>query len=441
MKAKISVYSLLLALTLSPTPAWSVTASDIINAIDKGKVLAPSIRVNAQVRPDVVYISTYKNLKANDRDCKIEAVLLAKTVMDLAPEIPRVEVRFYDQTSLNRFKQISVSAGDVKAFAGGTIKEEQLLNGLVLKQEETTDPNAKLSSHLEENQYLRAKQELSSMIEGKKAIIFSGLDPTLDDLFIKAEALRLAQKTFEAVGPEVEEAEVNFVAPGKDGSDRLVKISRAQEKQLSESMAVTFKDLALANKDKAQEELTLATLESYEIKDGRFKEQRLSIVNRLKSLNQSGVNVGRQILARLVEIESGLDTMEESALKAKVTDLSDVLDKLEENYKKAKAMKATSAQPVVSTPSKPATTGGAAFPTHSAAIDNIKARILANPTSYINETVASLQRRSPTGNGEDHPNFPKLMQFAIQTLKEKGRTQEASALETRLQAIQARNAH
>jgi len=63
MKAKISVYSLLLALTLSPTPAWSVTASDIINAIDKGKVLAPSIRVNAQVRPDVVYISTYKTSK------------------------------------------------------------------------------------------------------------------------------------------------------------------------------------------------------------------------------------------------------------------------------------------------------------------------------------------------------------------------------------------
>ncbi|MBP6595100.1 MAG: hypothetical protein KA255_18900 [Candidatus Obscuribacter sp.] len=87
MKVKLSVYGLLLALTLTPTPAWSVTANDIISAIDKGKILAPSIRVNAQVRPDVVYVSTYKNLKANDRDCKIEAVLLAKTVMDLAPEI------------------------------------------------------------------------------------------------------------------------------------------------------------------------------------------------------------------------------------------------------------------------------------------------------------------------------------------------------------------
>lgn len=441
MNAKISVYSLLLALTLSPPPAWSVTASDIINAIDKGKILAPSIRVNAQVRPDVVYISTYKNLKANDRDCKIEAVLLAKTVMDLAPEIPRVEVRFYEQTSLNRFKQISVSAGDVKAFAGGTIKEDQLLNGLVLKQEETTDPNAKLSSHLEENQYLRAKQEISSTIEGKKAIIISGLDPTLDDLFIKAEALRMAQKTFEAVGPEVEEVEVNFVAPDKDGTDRQVKVSRAQEKQLSENLAMTFKELILANKEKSPEELTLANLESYEVKDGRYKEQRQAVVTRLKTLSKDGVNVGRQILARLVEIESGLDTMEENALRSKIADLITVLDKLEENYKKAKAMKATSAQPVVSTPTRPATTGSATFPAQSAAVDNIKARILANPTSYINETVASLQRRSPTGNGEDHPNFPKLMQFAIQTLKEKGRTQEASALEARLQAIQARNAH
>lgn len=441
MKGKLSVYGLLLALTLTPTPAWSVTATDIINAIDKGKVLAPSIRVNAQVRPDVVFISTYKNLKANDRDCKIEAVLLAKTVMDLAPEIPRVEVRFYEQTSLNRYKQISISAGDVKAFASGSIKEEQLLNGLVLKQEETTDPNAKLATKLEENQYLRAKQEVSSMIEGKKAIIFSGLDPTLDELFIKSEALRLAQEAFEAVGPEVEEAEVNFVDPAKDGTDRQVKISRSQEKQISESVALAFKDLVIGNKAKSAEELTLANLESYEIKDGRFKEQRQAILNRLKTLSQAGVNVGRQILARLVEIESGIEAMEESALRTKISDLSVVMDKLEENYKKAKAMKATSAQPAVNTTVRPATAGSASLPTQSAAVDNIKARILANPQSYINETVASLQRRSPTGNGEDHPNFPKLMQFAIQTLKEKGRAQEASALEAKLQAIQARNAH
>jgi hypothetical protein len=441
MKVKLSVYGLLLALTLTPTPAWSVTANDIISAIDKGKILAPSIRVNAQVRPDVVYISTYKNLKANDRDCKIEAVLLAKTVMDLAPEIPRVEVRFYEQTSLNRFKQISISAGDVKAFASGSIKEDQLLNGLVLKQEETTDPNAKLTTHLEESQYLRAKQEVSSMIEGKKALVFSGLDPTLDDIFIKAEALRLAQKTFEAVGPEVEEVQVTFVDPGKDGQDRLVSLKRPQEKQISEGFALALKDIVIDSKAKAQEELTLANLESYEIKDGRLKEQRQAILNKLKSLSQSGVNVGRQILARFVEIEAGVEAMEESALRTKISDLSDVMDKLEENYKNAKAIKATATQPAVNTTVKPATAGSAPLPTQSAAVDKIKARILANPQSYISETVASLQRRSPTGNGEDHPNFPKLMQFAIQTLKEKGRSQEASALEAKLQAIQARNAH
>ena len=133
--------------------------------------------------------------------------------------------------------------------------------------------------------------------------------------------------------------------------------------------------------------------------------------------------------------------MEESALRTKISDLSDVMDKLEENYKNAKAIKATATQPAVNTTVKPATAGSAPLPTQSAAVDKNKARILANPQSYISETVASLQRRSPTGNGEDHPNFPKLMQFAIQTLKEKGRSQEASALEAKLQAIQARNAH
>ncbi len=204
----------LLALSLGlgiPPATLALSGADVVAAIDKAKVLDASIRVNAQVTPEVIYISTYKNPKANDRDCKIEAVLLAKTVMELDNKIPRVEIRFYSQNALSRFKKISVSAGDVKAFAAGTMQEDQLLNSLVLAEEETRDPNVRATSHLQENQYARRKREVSSRINKNVLEVSAGLDPTLEDVYLKAEALRLAEKAFEAVGDDIDEVSITLL--------------------------------------------------------------------------------------------------------------------------------------------------------------------------------------------------------------------------------------
>jgi hypothetical protein len=100
--------------------SFSLTDAEVVNALEKAKILAPSIRLNARVSPDEVIIATYKNPKAEDKDCKIDAVLIAKAVMDLAPgEVPRVTVYFYSSSTLSKYKQVEVTAGDVKAFASG----------------------------------------------------------------------------------------------------------------------------------------------------------------------------------------------------------------------------------------------------------------------------------------------------------------------------------
>ncbi|MBP9807712.1 hypothetical protein KBF38_05345, partial [bacterium] len=59
---------------LSGLPAFSFpTDSEAVDALEKAKILAPTIRLNARVAQDGIEVATYKNPKANHNDCKIEA--------------------------------------------------------------------------------------------------------------------------------------------------------------------------------------------------------------------------------------------------------------------------------------------------------------------------------------------------------------------------------
>ncbi|MBK8221859.1 MAG: hypothetical protein IPK73_12615 [Candidatus Obscuribacter sp.] len=418
----------LLALSLGlgiPPATLALSGADVVAAIDKAKVLDASIRVNAQVTPEVIYISTYKNPKANDRDCKIEAVLLAKTVMELDSKIPRVEIRFYSQNALSRFKKISVSAGDVKAFAAGTMQEDQLLNSLVLAEEETKDPNVRATSHLQENQYARRKREVSSRINKNVLEVSAGLDPTLEDVYLKAEALRLAEKAFEAVGDDIDEVSITFYDGSRELSNRNVTLKRAQQKPFSEALNNALKDLEL--KTVKAEKLAAEGLDvtTFEPSEGLYLQERKELVGRLRALKEAGVGFSRDVLVDLVAIENGLTTLDEAVLRDKLAKLSAFIGKYEENLKKAKEIK-----PAAAPKASPAAKTN--DPVLSENVDQMKAPVLANPDGY-------LARRSPTGNGEDHPNFQKLLTFAIDTLRQAGRTQDAARLETRLKEIKARN--
>lgn len=427
MNKRVGLIALLaLSLGLGTPPATlALSGADVVAAIDKAKVLDASIRVNAQVTPEVIYISTYKNPKANDRDCKIEAVLLAKTVMELDSKIPRVEIRFYSQNALSRFKKISVSAGDVKAFAAGTMQEDQLLNSLVLAEEETREPNVRATSHLQENQYARRKREVSSRINKNVLEVSAGLDPTLEDVYLKAEALRLAEKAFEAVGDDIDEVSITFYDGSKELSNRNVTLKRAQQKPFSEALNNALKDLEL--KTVKAEKLAAEGLDvtTFEPSEGLYLQERKELVGRLRALKEAGVGFSRDVLVDLVAIENGLTTLDEAVLRDKLAKLSAVIGKYEENLKKAKEIK-----PAAAPKASPAAKTN--DPVLSENVDQMKAPVLANPDGY-------LARRSPTGNGEDHPNFQKLLTFAIDTLRQAGRTQDAARLETRLKEIKARN--
>ena len=124
----VALQAILLSAYLPLTAASAAPSSqDLVSAIEKAKVLSTGTRVAASVNGAEAYVSTYRNARATDDDCKIEAILVAKTIMDLAPaDISRVTVYFYNALRLNKRKEVAVTAGDVKAFGAGQLSQEQL---------------------------------------------------------------------------------------------------------------------------------------------------------------------------------------------------------------------------------------------------------------------------------------------------------------------------
>lgn len=109
----------------------AVTADDLVAVVEKAKILSTDYQIRAALRAGEAEISTYRDPRANEKDCKIDAVLVAKEVMAVDPKgITRVRVRFYDTTNPNRYREVSVREGDVKAFAVHQLSPEQLLSSI-----------------------------------------------------------------------------------------------------------------------------------------------------------------------------------------------------------------------------------------------------------------------------------------------------------------------
>ena len=442
--------------------APTFTDADVVNAIEKAKILAPTIRLNAKVGADEVMVATYKNPKAADKDCKIEAVFIAKTVMDLAPgEVPRVTVYFYSSSSLSNYKEVAVTAGDVKAFASGSLSQDELLASIRVKEGSISDPKRRLEEYMTEAGS-RRRSKISTVIKGDEVLVSTGRDTGLNERNLKFEAVKMAEQAFEAAPADAKKVVVTFEDLVERKQNEVIAFTRDELKTVEESVNAALKDLKidLVKVEKGSSASTAAPaassggkvdLEKLEIKAGPLKEERQKLLDRLKELTKAGVGFGSKPLDDLMEIEGKVESDTEEALKEKIGKLSDLIGKFEENLKGAKEHKAVGPKSGSSGSAASASTGGTAggagikIPA-GAGIDEMKRIVLANPDGYISAMAAGLVTISPiTGkpvgrfkSAEEHPNFRRNLQFCIDTLKGAGRGAEAEKFQTRLDDIKAK---
>jgi hypothetical protein len=313
----------------------AVTVNQIVNAVEQAKILANGTGVRAAINGSEVYISTYRNSRANDNDCKIEALLIAKTTIDLAPsDIGRVTVYFHNALNRNKRKVVSVTVGDVKAFGSGQMGKEQLLASLTIKDDEVNDPATRLTAYLQQRESGRSRKHIDTNLVGETVEVIADLDNDMTERDMRYEALKIAEKAIETAGSSVKKVKISFADPAMKGSFRQIDFDANQLKGLDNSLQSALTNVQIVTVNTKVDVQSLATA------DGADKELRDKALDKLKSLDSKGVGISPFVRA-FFDVERLVAAGSDDEAHTAIVRLISALDEQEERAKNAKEIKPT----------------------------------------------------------------------------------------------------
>jgi hypothetical protein len=417
----------------------AVSATDVVNVVEKAKILSTGTRVSAAINGPEVYISTYKNARATDNDCKIEAVLIAKTVMDLAPaDITRATVYFYSTANINKRKFVTVTAGDVKAFGAGQLGQEQLLSSLTVKDEEVSDPAARMSGYLQQREALRNKRSFEAHMNGTTMFVVADIDPLTTERDMKYEAFRIAEKALESGGSGAKTVLVSFTDPATKGSVQQITFEESQIKNINNSIQSALNPIQLQTVASKVDVQSLSTIE------GDEQENRNKILASIKNLDRQGVGVG-PFLGQFYAIEKMAQTDNNANLSPAVSRLLTALSEQEARSKSAKDFKP------VSNAAPPKKEEKVEAPPEDSAVSGKKTKTSrwAGGTSamtdgeILNDPDKAIETQANTMGGiqkaEQNQNFAKVIYHAYEVLSANNRTADAQRIMKRYTELVTRN--
>ena len=124
--------TLWLAIPPSYAEAPTLTPAEMVIVIRNAKIVTDDSPIRASIINQEAIITTKRNPKATDKDCKIEAIMIGKVLVDTYnKEILRVKILFSDYEN-QKYTSVSLSKGDLTAFGDGKLNQEDLLNSLQL---------------------------------------------------------------------------------------------------------------------------------------------------------------------------------------------------------------------------------------------------------------------------------------------------------------------
>ncbi|MCC6979180.1 MAG: hypothetical protein IT343_12730 [Candidatus Melainabacteria bacterium] len=130
--ASLSLFASALVLISAAAPAHAgpVTPTELMAILKNAKIINQSALMRAALTDQEALVTAKRSAKDTDNDCKINAVMFAKTLMDAYPEqVLRVKVMFFDFEK-SRYSQIVIRKGDVAAFRSGSLSKDALLGSL-----------------------------------------------------------------------------------------------------------------------------------------------------------------------------------------------------------------------------------------------------------------------------------------------------------------------
>jgi hypothetical protein len=115
------------------TPASAqkqASPTELVAMLRNAKIVSPLYPLRASVNEKEAIVTTQRNPKATDNDCKIDAVLMAKTLIQSFPgDVLRIKVLFSDYEK-QTCSAVKISKGDVESYGSGSLKQEEFLQSI-----------------------------------------------------------------------------------------------------------------------------------------------------------------------------------------------------------------------------------------------------------------------------------------------------------------------
>lgn len=423
--AKLAL-TFLMAIQGSGSPALAaLNSSSVQDSINKRQFLAPGTALNVKIDKDQVYVSTFRHSSAEEKDCKIDAVLISKAAFDTAPdEVARVTCYFYGKDLAN-YQEVSVSAGDIKAFSTGQMSKEQLLASLVVRTATLQNENDKVARQLESST-ITSPTDYKITVDKDTINVSTALEPWVTDEDSKLEAYRVAVNAFHAQ-PAAQQIKVTFNDPAgnADGREFTFKANRLEDiwKIIQNSLA----DVTMAKRPASVD------LQSLKTSKGEQQEARDALLAQLKDMDKKGIGIAPFVKAFLVIEQSVKREADPKYIIEMVSRLKASMDDQMRAYASAKEKKATTKAPD-SCKAPPAT---AAAPTGSRWVTGespvVEGEVLANPDQLVAQYEARLSRGFQ--RVEDNPKFAALLEQVASILIKNNRAAEAGKYQQRAQQI------
>ncbi len=422
-----------MTLAIQPPAFAGANTSQLVDALESNNVFAAGISVSARTAGSEVLISTYRNSKATNEDCKIEALLAAKTVFDVGMDgISRVKIYFFEPT-LDKYKEVSVSKGDVLSFQSGQIKQQDLLSSLTVQERNVVDASENIASYLDASHRRPVKRDLLTRIKGQNIEILTNLESWVDDNECKFEAIKLANRALN-IARGYKRVKITFVDPGNRKEDRVIELDADQLKSLAQNVDALVAAVPLTqgkdqwmpserfDPEKVDPEVLYAAT-------GYKQKERSELLDRIKKLSKKGVGV-KPFLQPFLKMEDSAAQGNQEEVDAALAKLTVNLDEQEARAAAAKELKPTK----TTSTSKPATTTSntQVKGNESSSMDNpyIRNQILQDPAGSFNYYVK--RWRGKDKKPEDFPNYYSLLKVYVRTLTDAKRPAEAKIYQDKL---------
>jgi hypothetical protein len=147
LRTVMAAAALICLLALSPSAIAKdgpVTSTELMAILKNAKIVDQSCLLRAALTDQEALISAKRGPKDTDSDCKINAVMFAKTLMDAYPDqVLRVKLLLFDFEK-SKYNQIVIRKGDVSAFGSGSLSKDALLGSIEITN--VADPGTSAGS-------------------------------------------------------------------------------------------------------------------------------------------------------------------------------------------------------------------------------------------------------------------------------------------------------